>query len=612
MSRLAPSFLAAALLFIAAAPRLYAQDPSSTVPATYDTQRHLIESILGTVVGVLKEATLQHPNGDVSDRLRTMALQLSTATEGFTPPADALAKPTPTAPASVILTQDDLDALKTLIVDLRRDVRALRADLSTDNPNAADRLDAIEDGLTDALWLIRRLERGADVPAVADQPASDRDGWLRPGTYDDDGYTPEEDADESWDDERIVAQSKIERARREAERDVARHRKERRWEAPFERFHDVDAFVGDLSYYWPYRATATYRPIPAIRYNRVEGFVLGVGLPPLDWDDYYDRATLYGQVGYAFGLESWRYEVGAEVRPGLALDRDFGLKLGGAYRRNTTTEDLWKLTWAENSLAAFFFESDYFDYYETEGWTLYAVQRITPYAQVTAGYRSEEHRTLDRVTGWSFFGIDGNDFRFNPPVSIDGGRMNSFVFAAEGGRVAGLRSLPRGIAFRTEAEIGQGLGGAYSFNRYVGDLRLYIPLSPFTSLSLRARGGYATDGTPLQKQFTLGGIGTVRGYPQNSFFGTRTLLGNAELAIGEVSLLDDLLDDVQVFGLFDAGWTNGYAGTNTFRLDDVIPAAGFGVGFNDREVRLELAWPLKDIGGNGLSPSLWLRLSPTF
>ncbi|ARA94524.1 hypothetical protein AWN76_016065 [Rhodothermaceae bacterium RA] len=584
MNRLTAVLLAAALLPAATAPRLHAQDTPSTVPATYDTQRHLIESILGTVVGVLQEATMQHPSGDVSDRLRTMALQLSHATSGFAPPAAGLPPAAP-ATAPVALTPNDLRDLKALLVDLRHQIRSLRADLADDEATRA-RFDAIEDGLTDALWILRRLERDAEAPAFAHETAPEAGPAARPHTM-----TPHPPDDDSA---------------------AARPRVDPRWEAPFERFHDVDAFVGDLSYYWPYRATAAYRPIPAIRYNRVEGFVLGIGLPPLDWDDDYDRATLYGQASYGFGRKAWRYEIGAEVRPGPARSHAFGLKLGGAYRRNTTTEDLWKLSWAENSLAAFFFESDYFDYYETEGWTLYAVQRLTPYAQITAGYRSEVHRTLERITGWSFFGIDGNGFRFNPPVSAEGERMNTLVFAAEGGRVAGLRSLPRGLAVRTEAEIGQGLGGAYSFNRYLGDLRLYLPLSPFSSLSLRARGGYATEGTPLQKQFTLGGLGTVRGYPQNAFFGTRMLLANAELAVGRVSLLDDLLDDVQVFGLFDAGWTNGHAGTDAVRLTDVIPSAGFGVGFNDREVRLELAWPLKDIDGNGLAPSLWLRLSPAF
>ncbi len=189
--------------------------------------------------------------------------------------------------------------------------------------------------------------------------------------------------------------------------------------------------------------------------------------------------------------------------------------------------------------------------------------------------------------------------------------MQSILFAFEGGRVESLSDLPRGAAFRLEAEFGDGLGGGFAFNRYVADGRLYLPLSYASSLGLRLRGGLATgDFVPLQKIFTLGGIGSVRAYPQNAFPGTRMLLGNAEYVLGDVALLDDLFDGFQLLGFFDAGWVNTF-GTDTFRLDDVLPAAGLGLGFDNRAVRLELAWPLRDLG-DGRDPTLWLRISPSF
>ena len=125
------------------------------------------------------------------------------------------------------------------------------------------------------------------------------------------------------------------------------------------------------------------------------------------------------------------------------------------------------------------------------------------------------------------------------------------------------------------------------------------------------RGGTAFGGdVPFQKGFTLGGVGSVRAYPQNAFAGTRVLLGNVEYAFEDVSLFDDVVDDLQLFGFADAGWVND-AGTDIFRTDDALAAAGFGVGLDERRVRLELAWPLRDVG-QGLGPSLWLRLNPTF
>ena len=50
----------------------------------------------------------------------------------------------------------------------------------------------------------------------------------------------------------------------------------------------------------------------------------------------------------------------------------------------------------ENTLAAFLFHHDFFDYYEIEGGTVYAAARFTPLVQVSAGYRTDAYRSLSR------------------------------------------------------------------------------------------------------------------------------------------------------------------------------------------------------------------------
>jgi len=145
----------------------------------------------------------------------------------------------------------------------------------------------------------------------------------------------------------------------------------------------------------------------------------------------------------------------------------------------------------------------------------------------------------------------------------------------------------------------------------VGDLRTYARWGRNAGLNLRLRGGYIDgDVIPVQKAFTMGGVGSVRAYPQNIFWGTRMLLANAEYTLYRQRFLDDILEDLAFFGLFDAGWTNAY-GVNEFDTSDIFSAAGFGVSLDDRTVRLEIAWPLKDVG-YGSDPSIWLRLNPTF
>jgi len=374
----------------------------------------------------------------------------------------------------------------------------------------------------------------------------------------------------------------------------------------FDSWSDADV-LGEWNERWPYQTQATYRALPAVRYNRVEGLFLGASRAPLNWSSD-ERGRIYGQGGYAFGMDEWQYRLGVETRLGSRqTNPNVDLKIGGSYQRSIDTDDLWKAAWGENTAAAFFFRNDFYDYYHTEGWTGYVVARMTRFAQLSAAYRSEEHLSLGRATRWSLFG-EGS---FRPNPAIDEGQLNSVVLTLDGGSIRDLADRPRGAALRLEAEIGQGLGGDFDFARYVGDVRTYARLSHEAGLSFRLRGGFSQGTLPRQRAFTLGGIGSVRGYHQNQFMGTRMALANIELALYDPDIADWLLNNVTILGLFDAGWTNGQAGTNAFSLDDLVTSAGFGVALDERQVRIEVSWPLRDLG-SGREPSIWLRINPTF
>lgn len=380
------------------------------------------------------------------------------------------------------------------------------------------------------------------------------------------------------------------------------------WELDCRRPRPLAAFAGDFPHRWPLREIALYRSLPAMRYNRAEGFVLGLATEPLEWTEF-DRARLLGQLSYAFALRRWRYEIGGETILNPAQNPEYYLKLGGGYFRNTVTDDLWKTAPIENTLAAFFFGHDFYHlYYEAEGWQFYAVQRLTRYGQLGLGLRAEEHRALSRQTRWSLFERDV----FPPNLPAEEGRMHTLLLSLDAGRVVGYRTLPSGWAVRLLAEWGRGLGGDFSFVRYLGDARLYLFTGRYSRLNLRLRGMWADENAPLQKHATLGGIGSVRGYAQNTFSGSRMLLGNAEWAVQGVSLKPGtVLEDVVFLAFADVGWVNAF-GHNAFRVHDLLPSAGIGLGFDEgRSLRLELAWPLRDLG-RGYRPSLWLRISPAF
>ncbi len=345
-----------------------------------------------------------------------------------------------------------------------------------------------------------------------------------------------------------------------------------------------------------------YADLPGLRYNRVDGFVLGLDVEPIRFGSSR-RSKLYGQIGYAFGIDDIRYQAGFETKIGHTRRySDFGVTAGVSYHKNTASEDTWKVDQWENSLASFFFRNDFLDYYESEGWNVYLKRYFRAAdASVRVGYRSADQRSLVNSTSWSVF-RDGT-FRANPPVAD--GHMNELVVAVEAGEFYRFYRHPKGAAIRVTAELGQDFGGDFSFNRYVADGRAFFRVARDVGISIRGRGGYATAFAPPQRRFTIGGIGTVRAYPQNLYAGTRMLLSNAEVAFSQV---DMLITDAQLFGFADAGWVGD--DFDTFDFDEAFYAAGAGIALDDRHVRFEIAWPINDSFRK--EPTLWFRLNPTF
>ncbi len=547
----------------------------SRVPAEYET----VVSAVQKVMGLLSDVTQRHATEPINDQILAINDRLTLSgpvTGGFRGMPE----------------EDLLAMLREIERDLEKIVEALD-DRGEDD--LAYRLASVLDDLEDA------IEEAADEDVRIRRDAPNR-YEIRNGrdrvaikTTDDDWW----DEDDRWE--------RREEHRWKRDREEIRNTWRDTWKSgSFDSFDDSDAF-GEWNWKWPYQNQAWYRNIPSIRYNRVEGLFLGVSRAPLEWSSW-DRGRIYGQGGYAFALDQWQYRIGAETRFGSRKHTPIvDLKVGGSYQRNTDTDDLWKASWGENTAFAFFFRHDFFDYFQTEGWTGYAVARLSRYAQLSAAYRSEDYQSLSRNTNWSIFG-EGN-FRANP--RINEGLMNSIVLAFEGGSISNRYRQPSGMAFRLEAELGQDMGGDFDYSRYLGDVRTYARLTRETGLSLRFRGGFTEGTVPLQKAFTLGGIGSVRGYNQNQFIGTRMVLANAELALFDADLVDWALDDLTIFGTFDAGWTNLQAGSDVFSAEDMFSSAGFGVALDDHDLRLEVAWPLQDLGTD-YKPSVWIRFNPSF
>src|SRR5207245_1634309 len=98
-----------------------------------------------------------------------------------------------------------------------------------------------------------------------------------------------------------------------------------------------------------------------------------------------------------------------------------------------------------------------------------------------------------------------------------------------------------------------GLGGDFSFRRFIGQARAAHVFSPRRALLLRGLVGAGRGDLPPQRMFFLGGSGTLRGYALKQFAGDRAVLGTAEYWLYPTSPWPGL-----VF-FYDGGtaWTRG-------------------------------------------------------
>lgn len=342
------------------------------------------------------------------------------------------------------------------------------------------------------------------------------------------------------------------------------------------------------------------RTSPLIRYNRVEGLLLGFTVNRDYWRDRRPVSPIvFGDVGYAFSAKELEYQVGLEQ----GFTRGNRFAIGAEHHRRITTPDNWFISEDENSLAAFLIKEDFCDYYLSEGGSVYFTQRIGRSLEISGGYSFERFDSLEVNTKWSLFGKN-KKFRDNP--AMDAGVVNSI----RGSLVFDTRRNARYTARGWYAEIdfehaGEDLGGDFTFDRLVADIRRYQPLGFDLGIDFRLRAGTASGMLPFEKSYHLGGIGTLRGYPYKSFpagfeipGGNRMLLAQVEYRLGE-SNFDGFLD-LGLFDIFnlvlfaDAGWV-GYAEPDAGLLDgfgglsweDFRSDAG--IAFTSGNVRFEIA-----------------------
>jgi hypothetical protein len=326
-------------------------------------------------------------------------------------------------------------------------------------------------------------------------------------------------------------------------------------------------------------------------YNRVDGTFLGISLPRR-----YTEKTgfeVFGFGGHAFASKKWQYQIGGELYRG----EDWRTLVGLEAHDQTASEDEWIISTDENSLAAFFINEDFRDYFRREGFSAYVSQQLSENAKLTAGYRRDNLFSLPNETDWSLF-VNRKRFRVNPLIAE--GRLASYFAQGEWDTRNHREHPDRGWRIQIDAETSRpSLESAYDFDRVIVDLRRYQPIGEGKNFDLRLRAGSVRGFAPEQFLFDLGGISTLQALRFKELTGDRMLLGNLEYRIdASRSRLGDipLLGELNLILFADAGlaWfaadkTSLAASFDYFTFDKLKTDVGIGLTDEDGEVRLNFA-----------------------
>ena len=278
---------------------------------------------------------------------------------------------------------------------------------------------------------------------------------------------------------------------------------------------------------------------PLVQFNRVTGLLpaarLEVGkrrqMGPL-WLWYIPSTVrarltkLSGDIGYGFGNRELNYRVGGDMIWGESDISTLGISAQIYRAPNVIAPDLlpyyanlstaWGNLWGAPQVH---------NYYLNEGIEMSLQwEPVGPTHSFKLTMRAESHESLRKTTDW-YIGNWSSELkaRENPPITPGGLRSVTLRYDLSTRR-------NRNIGWRNTLLVEHSssvVGSDFDFTRFQLQLRYAVPRG---NNLIRARLvlGAATGTLPIQRQFMLGGAGTLNGYPPYEYTGDHTTLLNIE------------------------------------------------------------------------------------
>ena len=316
---------------------------------------------------------------------------------------------------------------------------------------------------------------------------------------------------------------------------------------------------------------------PHLGFNRVTGWELGAGIESgfraqekhnsaftfgfSSESAEEDNSKLFGRIGYGFSDKRPYYKVGGRAVWKEPYSWQLGLTAQYHRRTSISTPDLFShYNDTATLLLRMFGVPDHQDYYLRHGveveleWKAVFPRRPLQFLRLNHSFKlillAEAHDSLEKSTDWHLFNWGSkSEVRENPVITP--GQMRSAIFRYD----FDTRNNYLGSHYTFFVEHSNpALGSDFNWTRFQAHLRYAYPLGDH-QIRARAVVGSATAPLPIQRQFVMGGIGTLNGYPLYAFAGDAGLLFNTEFiyklfSFGNQSLSAALiLDGGQVWNL---------------------------------------------------------------
>ena len=295
---------------------------------------------------------------------------------------------------------------------------------------------------------------------------------------------------------------------------------------------------------------------PHIGFNRVTGWELGfrteIGMSMqqphikrgfnLGWNSNVPRpnenTNIFGQFSYGFSNEQPYYAIGGNQVWGKRQKWKLGLSAQYHRTLSTISPELYA-GYEEQGL--FFLRligvPDHQDYFLRKGTELTFYWKPTWSTKLSTSLLSEKHDDLQKTTDWHLFNWRSNsEHREN--IQVTPANIRSVNFKAE----VNDRSNYFGWHNTFLVEYTHpSLGSDYDWTRIQTHLRYSIPFGRHQvrnrlvlSSAIGEMTEYQNSNTllPVQRQLSIGGLGTLNGYPMNTFIGDKGYLFNVEFLIG--------------------------------------------------------------------------------